>query len=159
MLLTILCVLIFPLAVNAVNYVQISKNIESAVFVDNDSISVIRYAPPYYVIQCDERIHSFTMGKWAQITSQYLYDYDNQIIKKRYVSMKARKEDSPWSNPIKYTRIDDVSKKSIQLVDSQLHLQQGVQHVFLSGSTGQVWSQAYITSRTFTQTKRLNSCL
>lgn len=24
--------------------------------------------------------------------------------------MKARKEDSPWSNPIKYTRIDDVSK-------------------------------------------------
>ena len=24
--------------------------------------------------------------------------------------MKARKEDSSWSNPIKYTRIDDVSK-------------------------------------------------
>lgn len=110
LLLTILCVLLCPLAVNAVNYVQISKNIDSAVFVDNDSISVIRYAPPYYVIQCDERIHSFTMGKWAQMTSQYLYDYDNQIIKKRYVSMKARKEDSPWSNPIKYTRIDDVSK-------------------------------------------------
>ena len=58
LLLTILCVLICPLAVNAVNYVQISKNIDSAVFVDNDSISVIRYAPPYYVIQCDERKRS-----------------------------------------------------------------------------------------------------
>ena len=113
LLLTILCVLICPLAVSAVNYVQISKNIESAVFVDNDSISVIRYAPPYYVIQCDERIHSFTMGKWAQITSQYLYDYDNQIIKKRYVSMKARKEDSSWSNPFKYTKIANVSKYQV----------------------------------------------
>lgn len=110
LLLTILCVLLCPLAVNAVNYVQISMSIDAALFVDNDSISVIRYAPPYYVIQCDDRIHSFTMGKWAQTTSQYLYDYDNQIIKKRYVSMKERTEDSSWSNPIEFTRIDNVSK-------------------------------------------------
>lgn len=114
-LLTLVCALLFPLCASAVNYVQISANMESAAFVDNDSISVIRYAPPYYVIQCDERFHDFGEGAWYQATTQYLYDYNTRIIKKRYVSIRRKMDNMPWTNPYtKYDKVDEVKEKQIQ---------------------------------------------
>ena len=48
-------------------------------YIDINSINVIRYAPPYYVINSSLYLVDYSNNAIAQLNSTYFYDYNNNV--------------------------------------------------------------------------------
>ena len=86
LLLLVLCI---PLAVFANgnrNIVGIVKNMEYNVGIDTNSIKVVRYQPPYYIINVDEYHQNFKDGILGARHAQYFYDYDKREMETKTLS-------------------------------------------------------------------------
>ena len=90
LLLLMLCIPLAIFANDNRNIVGISHNMEVTVGIDLNSIKVIRYEPPYYVINVTEYHKNFAKGLLGMRESQYFFDYDKQEIQtktlKQYTS-------------------------------------------------------------------------
>ena len=90
LLLLVLCIPLAIFANDTRNVVGISHNMEVSVGIDLNSINVIRYEPPYYIVNVTEYHKNFAKGLWGMRTSQYFFDYNKQEIQtktlKQYTS-------------------------------------------------------------------------
>lgn len=60
-------------------YIKMAEDVQSTSYLDIDSITSIRYSPPYYTLQADEYIIRFTHDVIIQTTSVYNYDYNRSF--------------------------------------------------------------------------------
>lgn len=88
LLLLVLFILI-PLTSNAISLNELRNNptkyklvysdSSGDQYVDNDTINVIRYAPPYYVISFTSYLVSYEYNVLSELHNTYFYDYNNNI--------------------------------------------------------------------------------
>ena len=88
LLLLVLFILI-PLTSNAISLNELRNNptkyklvysdSSGDQYVDNDTINVIRYAPPYYVISSTSYLISYEYNVLSELHNTYFYDYNNNV--------------------------------------------------------------------------------
>ena len=81
--------ILLPLTTNAISLQEIKDNPSKFkyIYADNkgdgyidiNSINVIRYAPPYYVINSSLYLVDYSNNAIAQLNSTYFYDYNNNV--------------------------------------------------------------------------------
>ena len=90
LLLLVLCIPLTIFANDNRNIVGISKNMEFTIGIDTNSINVIRYDPPYYIISVDEYHQNFSKGLLGARKAQYFYNYKTREMEtktlKQYTS-------------------------------------------------------------------------
>lgn len=87
------CLFCIPTAIFASdnrNIVVIAHDVKATVGIDLNSINVIRYEPPYYIINVHEYYKDFSKGLLEARQAQYFFDYNKREIQmktlKRYTS-------------------------------------------------------------------------
>lgn len=80
LLLFVLCIPFAILANDNRNLVGIAQNMEFNIAIDTNSIKVVRYQPPYYIINVDEYHQNFKDGILGARHAQYFYDYEKQKL-------------------------------------------------------------------------------
>ena len=60
-------------------YIQLSEDAENTFYLDANSITSIRYSPPYYTLQGEVYIVGYTRGLIAQHTMIFNYDYNRSF--------------------------------------------------------------------------------
>lgn len=86
LLLFILCIPLAILANDNRNLVGIAQNMEFNIAIDTNSIKVVRYQPPYYIINVDEYHQNFKDGILGARHAQYFYDYEKQKLETKTLS-------------------------------------------------------------------------
>mgnify|MGYP003092334856 FL=1 len=81
--------MLFPITTNAISLQELRDNPtrfkyiyadnRGDGYVDISSINVIRYAPPYYVINSSLYLVDYSKSAIAQINSTYFYDYSQNV--------------------------------------------------------------------------------
>ena len=81
--------ILLPLTTNAISLQEIKDNPSKFkyIYADNkgdgyidiNNINVIRYAPPYYVINSSLYLVDYSNNAIAQLNSTYFYDYNNNV--------------------------------------------------------------------------------
>lgn len=69
-------------------------------YVDLDSINVIRYDPPYYVIQAETYVFDYVKHLDMRYVNQYFYNYDNKNINWQVNAMAKCDENRNISNEV-----------------------------------------------------------
>ena len=64
---------------NPIKYKLVYSDSLGDQYVNNDSINVIRYAPPYYIIKSTAYLVDYSNNAIAQLNSTYFYDYNNNV--------------------------------------------------------------------------------
>ncbi|MDN0047471.1 hypothetical protein QVN49_10695 [Megasphaera hexanoica] len=70
---------------NSTRYERINEDMTNNLYIDNNSIQVIRYAPPYYIIQGDYISHDFKTNTICVQTVKLFYDWENKIAKMQFL--------------------------------------------------------------------------
>lgn len=83
---------------NPGQYQKIDRTPKATVYVDKDSVSVIRYEPPYYVIQANTFFVQYDQGIIKRCTDRYFYDYKNQTIQRQVLDAYTYNEDGSIAN-------------------------------------------------------------
>ncbi len=86
LLLLVLCIPLAIFANDDRNIVDVARNMEYNVGIDVNSIKVVRYQPPFYIINVDEYHQNFKDGLLGARHAQYFYDYDKQEIEMKTIS-------------------------------------------------------------------------
>lgn len=94
LLLLLFSILPFSLSIasfldNSDAYEKVSSNISSEGYVNKNSWKVIRYDPPYYIIQGDIISNSFDNNPIVCGTYNFYYDLDKQIMQVKAITIKA----------------------------------------------------------------------
>lgn len=95
----ILALALFPIVSFAAdtNFISIFKNDTVTVYMDMNNIQVIRYEPPYYIIQEQELHKNFGKGLYGTRFVQYFYDYNKQTIKMKYLQSYTNDGTHSWN--------------------------------------------------------------
>lgn len=70
---------------NPNRYVKLDTTPKSTVYVDTSSINVIRYEPPYYVIQVNDYFVNYEYGIIKLCVDQYFYNYSDRTIERKVI--------------------------------------------------------------------------
>ena len=62
------------------NYVKVTENMTSAIYLNTKSPTVTRYSPPFYIIKGEMIIDDFSSDKIAVYNSNYFYNYEQKEI-------------------------------------------------------------------------------
>lgn len=87
MLLVMVGLLAVPNVSLAANWVTVNRKIDSEYAIDLDSVRVIRYDPPFYVIEDIERLTKYSGGSIEGIY-RYFYDYDNKEVRRQDIALR-----------------------------------------------------------------------
>jgi len=115
---------------NTSQYIPIGSTMDLKEYLDINSVQVIRYDPPYYIIQADAIVKYYTHGTILRITSKYFYNYNTKVIQAQDLSMIACNENGEtqgnvvsanstvwnirWDNP-RYKEADLIFKKAYDI--------------------------------------------
>lgn len=86
LLLFFICLFCIPTAIFASdnrNIVVIAHNVKVTVGIDLNSVNVIRYDPPYYVINVFEYYEDYSKGLLGARQAQYFFDYNTREIQRK----------------------------------------------------------------------------
>ena len=64
---------------NPIKYKLVYSDSLGDQYVNNDSINVIRYAPPYYIIKSTAYLVSYQYNVISELDNTYFYDYSNNV--------------------------------------------------------------------------------
>lgn len=112
LLLLVLCIPIAVFADGNRHIVGITKNMEYNVGIDTNSIKVVRYQPPFYIINVDEYHQNFSKGLLGARHAQYFYDYEKQEIETKTLSQYTSDgssefvEDEDYNTELRLVRKD-----------------------------------------------------
>lgn len=85
--LLLLVIMLFAFSsVSAGTITSIQKTETADIGMDLNSIQVVRYNPPFYIIQVTEGQKNYATGKLGAANVQYFYDYKNQTIKTKWLN-------------------------------------------------------------------------
>jgi hypothetical protein len=82
---------------NPGEYIKINSGITSTIYLDKASIKSVKYAPPYYTIQCDNIGFDQADNITAKTTVIYYYDFDTKSIQLQIPKSIAYAEDGSIS--------------------------------------------------------------
>lgn len=86
LILAFICIISISSISNATNYVQIGASSQEELYVDKDSINVVRYQPPYYVIDTSSMVQSYSKGNEVYANLRFFYNYDTKEMKFQVLS-------------------------------------------------------------------------
>ena len=78
---------------NPNRYQKLDSTPKATVYVDNDSVSVVRYEPPYYIIQVNDFFVQYDQGIIKRCTDRYFYDYKKQSIQRQVLDAYTFNDD------------------------------------------------------------------
>lgn len=128
---TLLSIALIPFTASAISltelqnnpdrYKAVCENKESTVYVDNDTISSLRYSPPFYSLSADVYIVSYADGKILGETVAMNYDY-NQNPDSIIDRIKAEHPHYTQNQIIHYVSDSLVANSGIVISSSKLQL-------------------------------------
>lgn len=84
------------------NFVGFQQNITTESYIDLDSVSVNKYAPPYYIIDVNYGHKLLGQQEIYVIKERFLYDYDHQEVKVSHVAQNHKDKYGNWSGWVDY---------------------------------------------------------
>lgn len=67
-------------------------------YLDENSVTSLQYAPPYYVIQCNNITFNYMNNITSKMVVKYFYDYENKAIQVQMPEAYAYDEDGTLSD-------------------------------------------------------------
>lgn len=117
-LILLLIVFLVPFHINANifennnNYIKVSTSFTGSDYLDKNTINVIRYDPPFYIIECDIYGYNYAYDnyRYSYHKMQFFYNYDAKTMAYKYIREST-------SNTF-----DTIYTKNVYKVNQDVHL-------------------------------------
>lgn len=83
---------------NSNKFISYASNPQYKEYLDLDSIQVLRYDPPYYIITAETYIFDYVHNLGIKYVNKYFYDYNTKVISWQMVGMFRCDEDGNIGN-------------------------------------------------------------
>ena len=94
------------------DYIKISSSFTSTSYLNKNTINVIRYDPPFYIIECDTYSYNYAYDnyRYGYNKMQFFYNYDTKTMAYKYIKESSSND------------FNTIYTKNVYKVNSDVHL-------------------------------------